>query len=167
METHPVSNVILGSGWFQVGGLVQKICNSSALAMELHFFLHQPINVSIELQSNTIYFNIKTATDWLLFCGQHFQIPFLLCKLLYFDSYFSEICFLGSNKEYVIIDLDNALVQTGKKPLYEPMMAYNIHGFDEFSHWHFLVHFLKWRCLNFDILLLFHRINLMWQRLGN
>ena len=77
-------------------------------------------------------------TKWPSFCRRYFHMHFCEWKFLYFDSYFTEACSLGSNCQYVSIGSGNGLVPirrqdfcTSANPVY--WRLYATLGDDELS----------------------------------
>ena len=49
--------------------------------------------VSPHPHSTLVVLNVFEHTEAEIFCGRHFRIQFCECKLLYFDSNFTQVCF--------------------------------------------------------------------------
>ena len=64
-----------------------------------------------------IYWYIETHTKWQPFCKRHFHINFLMSKLLYFDSNFTEMCSQWSNWQQTSIGSDNDLAPNGRQAI--------------------------------------------------
>ena len=61
--------------------------------------------------------HIEAETKWLSFCKQHFQVNFLVWKLLNIHSIFIEISSPGCDYPYANIDSDNGLAPNRRQAI--------------------------------------------------